>query len=64
MTRINIIPPEELMDQHLIAEYRACPPRIADITTSEMVSLLRQVGRINIPPTGESNEVYSTTRSC
>lgn len=22
MTRINIIPPEELMDQHLIAEYR------------------------------------------
>ena len=22
MTRINIIPPEELMDQHLVAEYR------------------------------------------
>jgi len=25
MTRINIIPPSELMDQHLVAEYRELP---------------------------------------
>lgn len=43
MTRINIIPPDELMDQHLIAEYREFPmvPASLNRTLSSKAGLIK-----------------------
>lgn len=54
MTRVNLVPPQELFDQHLMAEYREIPMVIGSLKRS-----LASVGgvpmKLRIPPTFRLN---------